>query len=102
MFKIIIDATDTKNRKVQLISDGTVIAEKTGDIDLVLSITDLLQKHSLAFSQVDSYENVSGKGSFTGIKTGAAIANTLNWAAKYAAPKDLHYPAYDKEPNIQR
>ena len=63
--------------------------------------TDLIIKEqNLKLDQIDSFEFANGSGSFTGIKTGAAIANILQWALKGTSLDQLHVPEYGAEPNI--
>lgn len=43
-------------------------------------ISQLLKKHKMALKDVNAIEVVKGPGSFTGLRVGVAIANTLGWA----------------------
>jgi tRNA A37 threonylcarbamoyladenosine modification protein TsaB len=79
-----------------------LIGEKTGDIDVVSAIADLLKSHNLKPEDVflDYFE---GPGdSFTGLKIGSAIANTFNFATGKIKSEDAKLPNYGREPNISQ
>ena len=105
MYKIYIDSSKRKEKLVQLLTDdkgkGTVVDFISGDIDIVSSIETILKKNDLTPSNISSYNSNPGPGSFTGLKSGATIANILNWAITGTELKDLTYPEYGSEPNIQ-
>lgn len=100
-YKIYIDTTDRKEKKISLISsDGAVVDSIQGNIDEVSTIKNLLEKHSLEPSDILTYDVNAGPGSFTGLKIGVTIANTLNWALGKKKTSELVQPQYGQEPNI--
>lgn len=106
MYKILIDSTDRYKKSVKLIKyeDGQneVISEKNGEIDIVQTIAQILTENNLKPSDIEDYTAKQGPGSFTGLKIGFTIANVLNWALKKKNIKNLDYPDYGREPNIQK
>lgn len=73
-----IDTTIAKVAKVQLVENNKIIASETSESPLV-ALKNSLQKANLNKEQIDRFESNPGPGSFTGVRVGAAIANTLNW-----------------------
>lgn len=106
MYKITIDCTDRNSKVIRLyeiLSDEPkLLNERIGDFDLPSTLTEFLQKNHLKFEDIEKYENVQGHGSFTGIKTGACVINTINWAALKKEISQINFPDYGKEPNIQK
>lgn len=113
MLKILIDATARPSlreglplriKKVSLFEDTlcAVIVEKSGDIDLVVTIEQILKEQNLNLKQIDKFDFIDGEGSFTGIKNSAAVANVLEWAIKKIPANKLRVPKYSSEPNIQK
>jgi tRNA A37 threonylcarbamoyladenosine modification protein TsaB len=100
MLKILIDANHRNIKTVSLLRDDEVIVKKTGDIDIVTEIATIMKEQNMSLEQVDSFEFENGGGSFTGLKTGAAIANVLQWAVKGTPINKLPVPEYGAEPNI--
>jgi tRNA A37 threonylcarbamoyladenosine modification protein TsaB len=97
----LIDSTDRYKKSVKLIrSSGEIMEEKSGDVDLVSALQELLKKHKLAVKDIEIFEVNPGPGSFTGLKIGATIANVLNWALGKKKSNQLTYPNYGREPNI--
>lgn len=43
-------------------------------------ITELLEKHALTLHDIDAIEVNPGPGSFTGVRVGVSVANTLSYA----------------------
>ncbi|MBU0650088.1 hypothetical protein KKG63_02715, partial [Patescibacteria group bacterium] len=94
---------DTSKRylnKVTLFQDDQILAHQEGDLDVVTAIAELLSAHGLKPRDVFvDYFNGPGD-SFTGLKVGAAIANTFNWATGQIKLNQVKLPNYGREPNI--
>jgi tRNA threonylcarbamoyladenosine biosynthesis protein TsaB len=77
-----IDTSSNQEIRVALMIDGQKdeikesIGKQKSQVVLVM-IQELLKKHELEFSAVTGVEVVLGPGSFTGLRVGVAIANTL-------------------------
>jgi len=97
-YTINIDSTKRDGKIVSLLNNGNIIDTLEGEIDIVESINTLLTRNNLDLKQ-DIKEVVpnTGPGSFTGIKVGLTIANTLNWT--FGSGK-TYEPNYGGEPNI--
>jgi len=104
MYKIKIDASKRREKEVRLVKiedDAEVIvAEKKGDIDIVVTIKDLLDENNVPIENIDEFVSNLGPGSFTGLKIGATIANVLNWALGRKTIQELDVPEYGRDPNI--
>lgn len=100
MYKIYIDSSKRLEKKVQLLKADAVVDELCGDIDMVASIKELLEKHHLNVADIAVFDVFKGPGSFTGLKMGVTIANVLNWAMGKKKSDALVYPEYGAEPNI--
>ena len=104
--RICIDTTNRKNREVRLVEeiDGSfkVLGVRSGDVDIVDCIQELLNEKGLKPSDTSLYEPKLGPGSFTGLKTGVTVANILNWASGRKETDELDYPIYGAEPNISK
>ena len=104
-YRIYIDSAKKDDRSVvlQLVTAEHVeeIDKITGQIDFVTAIRDILTKHDLKPDQVDLYDFNPGPGSFTGLKTGSAIANVMNWALGKIDASQTKKIEYGGEPNIQ-
>ena len=94
MYQIYIDTSDRNIKKVQLLKDGEMFDELSGDIDVVSSIRNILEKNSLKISDIGEFKMNEGPGSFTGLKAGAAVVNALNWSVVKKDPKDIITPKY--------
>ena len=105
-FKIYINTAERKEKKVSLVEiiDGEekVISTKSGEIDVVSSIKDLLSENSLSLEDVSEFVPNLGPGSFTGLKIGVTISNVLNKALGRKELKYLDLPEYGGEPNISK
>lgn len=108
MYKIYIDATKRYEKEVRLVkTDGdekneTLISKASGDLDIVSTINRILNENKLTPSQIDEFVPNTGPGSFTGIKIGVTIANTLGWALGKLQINNLYKPYYGREPNISK
>lgn len=100
-YKIYIDTSDRKEKKISLVSlEGAVLDLVQGNIDEVATIKSLLEKHAILPNDIETYEVNEGPGSFTGLKIGVTIANTINWALGKKKTSELVQPHYGQEPNI--
>ncbi len=107
MLKILIDGKERNKKSVKLLSiennTETLKSEKTGDIDFVTAINELLKENSLTIDMITEFSFEDGNGSFTGIKNAAAIANVLQWAVNNVRSEKLRMPDYGgNQPNIQK
>ena len=102
MYKIYIDTTKRYEKAVSLRKDGTETDLIKGDIDIVSSIQEILEKNGLKLGNIEEIIPNTGPGSFTGIKIGITIANVLNWVCGKKTQKELAKPSYGKGPNIQK
>lgn len=98
LYTLHIDTTQRDAKKLALFKQGELIDSLEGDFDVVSKIKILLEKHSLNLKK-DILEVIpnTGPGSFTGIKVGITIANTLNWVI---GNNKTFEPNYGGEPNI--
>jgi tRNA A37 threonylcarbamoyladenosine modification protein TsaB len=105
MYKILINTSDRKIKSVKIyqVVNGidTILAEESGDIDIVSTLAKLLLQHKIDMNLVDSVEAFPGPGSFTGLKMGVTVANLLNWLMGKKQLGDLKMPEYGSEPHIQ-
>jgi tRNA threonylcarbamoyladenosine biosynthesis protein TsaB len=81
---LIIDTTNNKEMTVGLRIDGKEIIEKrpldTRKAQVVLPmLEEMLTKHKLGLKDITKIEVNPGPGSFTGIRVGLSIANTLGF-----------------------
>jgi len=104
-YTILIDSTERYKKSVSLIKqengEDLVIQKSLGDIDIVSEIKKILKDNKVSIEEVLEFRSNPGPGSFTGIKIGLTISNTLNWALGKKEINDLQSPEYGKEPNIQ-
>lgn len=77
--KLVLDLSTSRVVKVSLIEKGRIAETLEGTDSLVL-IDQILNKHNLKLTDLEEVDSSEGPGSFTGLKIGAAIANTLNYA----------------------
>jgi len=85
--KLLIDTSDNKLIKVGLIIDGKEhLVQQEVDArraQVVLPLVEqLLKEHKLELKDVTGIEVNVGPGSFTGLRVGVAIANTLGFLLK--------------------
>ena len=92
MLIVKIDTTVAKVAKVEIFNDSSVLTEFAGDSP-VLAIKEALSQADLKISAIDRFESNPGPGSYTGVRIGAAVANTLNWVTGKKFP--LTEPIYE-------
>ncbi len=82
MKTLIIDTSDNKQIKAGVIIDGKEYIEiqnatqKKAQVILPL-IVKILREHDITLEELTDIKIATGPGSFTGLRVGAAIANTL-------------------------
>ncbi|MBN1162915.1 hypothetical protein JXA34_04200 [Patescibacteria group bacterium] len=101
MIEIYIDTSKRGGKEVRILKDGGLIDSMTGEIDVVDSLSKLLVKNGIKISKINGCNFFKGPGSFTGLKVGCAISNTINWALKLKEIEQLEQPVYGSQPNIQ-
>lgn len=79
--KLYIDTSDSKN--VAIILDGKKFQKKLGRSQELLSLIEASLKHSRKhFDDIKEIKVKIGPGSFTGLRVGVSVANTLGWVLK--------------------
>jgi tRNA A37 threonylcarbamoyladenosine modification protein TsaB len=103
-YKVLIDTADRNNRVVTLLKlgdgDQKEMERCVGQIDVVVTIKSVLDKHKLIPSDISEFVANPGPGSFTGLKIGVTVSNTLNWVLGRKRVDELVAPVYGAEPNI--
>ncbi len=100
MYKIWIDASERYNKIVRVLDGEKLLSEKSGDIDIVSSIQQIIKENNLETKDIEKIDFNKGPGSFTGLKISATIANVFNWANGKITVYEVEYPNYGREPNI--
>lgn len=103
MFKIYIDSTKREEVSVFLMKKQFLFWHKIGEkhgSNILEMVTDLLTAANIELKDVSVFDAKSGPGSFTGLRMGFSIINTLNWALGKKSVQELSYPKYGAEPNI--
>ena len=77
--KLYLDTSQAKKVKVELIDKNKIVDSLTTDSPLD-AIEKILKKNNLKVEDIEDIDFHKGPGSFTGLRVGAAVANTLNWA----------------------
>lgn len=86
MKTLFIDTTDRNEVKVTIKTprgNFEKIGMRTTEADItLLTIEKLLQESGLNINEIDDIQIKEGPGSFTGVRIGVSIANTLSFALK--------------------
>jgi len=90
-----IDTSDRNNKLIKL--NGKSIST---DRDLLITLDDFLKRSNVTLKDIEKIKVHKGPGSFTSLRIGISIVNTLNYALGLKNIKDLDIPKYGKEPNI--
>ena len=89
--KLYLDTSVAKQARVDLNDGKKVIDSVTSDSPLK-SIAKILKKNNLKLNDIEEFDYNHGPGSFTGLRVGAAVINTLNWTMnKKTKSKDIKY-----------
>jgi len=90
--KLFINTTVAKKAVVSLIgNDDKVIAQEEAEEPL-LAVDTLLNKTKTNLEDIEEISSHPGPGSFTGLRIGAAVAQTLNFAlGKKVKPVNIKY-----------
>lgn len=82
---------DTTNNKKIIIKLGEKIFSQSskvpGGTDLLGLMVESLRKTNIKLDEIDKIEVRPGPGSFTGLRTGFSVANTLAWSLKIPVNK---------------
>ncbi|OGD56959.1 tRNA (adenosine(37)-N6)-threonylcarbamoyltransferase complex dimerization subunit type 1 TsaB [Candidatus Berkelbacteria bacterium RBG_13_40_8] len=81
---LIIDTNNRSKIELGLYGEGVLSCfvfntEKQSE-DLVVAIEGVLRKEKLSLQDIDSILVNQGPGSFTGVRVGVTVANTLGWS----------------------
>ena len=89
--KLYLDTSEAKKAKVDLIQGEKVLDSVISDSPLK-SIDKIIKKNKLKLSDIEEFNYHPGPGSFTGLRVGAAVINTLNWTLdRKTKSKDIKY-----------
>jgi len=90
--RLFINTTVAKKAVVSLIAkNGDVIAQEEAEEPL-LAVDQLLKKTKTNLEDIQEISSHPGPGSFTGLRVGAAVAQTLNFAlGKKVKPPKIRY-----------
>ena len=90
--RLFINTTVAKKAVVSLIAkDGEVIAQEEAEEPL-LAVDKLLNKTKTNLEDIEEISSHPGPGSFTGLRVGAAVAQTLNFAlGRKVKPVNIKY-----------
>ena len=90
--KLFINTTVAKKAVVSLIDkNGTVVAQEEAEEPLI-AVDKLLRKTKRKLEDIEDISSNPGPGSFTGLRVGAAVAQTLNFAlGKKVKPVNIKY-----------
>lgn len=92
MKTVSLDTTTAKLAKVKILENSTLLSETENESPLI-ALKVALESSGLDLKDIDKFESNPGPGSYTGIRVGAAVCNTLNWILGKNA--ELIEPIYD-------
>ena len=90
--KILVDTTISKVATVTLLDGDKTVLTKTGTDALVL-VAEILKEKNLGINDA-SFELKNEPGSYTGLKVGATLINTLNFTK---GKKEMVIPKYQPD-----
>lgn len=89
----------------KILDQDTWQSDKNEAESLLPKINEMLKKHDLHFDQLDEILAISGPGSFTGLRVGVTVANTISYLNKsklYAVNTfEYWWTAYEKDFNVE-
>ena len=101
MITLYIDTSDSGKTTVALIIDGIrkeyveVTNKETRSQNVLPLIEKALQSEKLTLKDLTDIKVHPGPGSFTGVRVGVAVANTLGWSLKIPVNgKPIELPQY--------
>lgn len=103
-FTLFIDTSNSSQTVVKLIQEGLTLNEKIEKTDprtksqnVLPLIEQMLHEHELKLSDLTEIEVNPGPGSFTGVRVGVSVANTLGWVLGIPVNgKKIEVPMYEK------
>ena|SRR3989338_5126070 len=95
--KLYFDSSDSFNIIVRLYQQDKLLVEKTKlqkftSQALLPLINQVCQTAKIKITHISAVEFNTGPGSYTGLKVGAAIANTLGWFLKIPVNGKINIP----------
>ena len=89
--KLFLNTSEAKKARVELIEKDKVVDSLTTNSPLD-SIEKILKKNNLKLEDIEDIDFHTGPGSFTGLRVGAAVVQTLNWAlGRKKKSKEIRY-----------
>ena len=86
MNTLLIDTTDRNTVKIRVTTprgNFEKVGAREGEADItLLTIEKILREANISLSEIHDIQIKEGPGSFTGIRIGISIANTLSFALK--------------------
>lgn len=79
MIELFLDTSIAKKATVEIKKDGEILVSTESDQPLV-SVQLALKKAEIELSSIDKFSANPGPGSFTGVRVGSSVVNTLNFA----------------------
>ena len=97
-----LDTSNRYNKRVTLKEGGDVVASKTTAGDVLTAIKSLLDEAGLTLQNINKVTAITEGESFTGLRVGASIANSLNFALGKVnrIDEDLIFPKYSSPPKV--
>jgi hypothetical protein len=102
MYKLHLKTSEVREKTIQLYNKDNLIDEVSGDVDVVDSIKNILEKNDLDPKDIEEFTYDKGPGSYTGLKIASSVINTLNWVFNKKEPDKMDMPEYGSEPNISK